>query len=130
MGRTVACTAAPVSRGLLALLVGVVTLLCVLGPARAGAVESPPVAGGPTYAVNASAGLVDQPGGSAAPCGKKAVLETGPQRADSGPRVSPLPASHVTDTGLTRPFAEEGRCRPSGPAPPAPILPLHSVLRI
>lgn len=125
MGRAATRTAAPAARALLALLVGVVTLLCVLGPVRAGAGEASPVVVA-SGVVDASEDFVDQPDGSTAPCGKKALLETGPHRADS----PPLPASHVPDTGLNRLPAEDTRCRPIGPAPPAPILPLHSVLRI
>src|SRR5690606_9451875 len=66
-------------RGVLALLVAVVALLCVFGHAERGGPGPPPSAAQHVHAPTASEGS----GGTAAPCGKKVLVDHSAQRAES-----------------------------------------------
>ncbi|MEV8128751.1 hypothetical protein AB0P07_32670 [Streptomyces sp. NPDC085944] len=140
-------------RGVLALLVGVVALLCVFGHAERGGQDAlPPTAERPHAVANtantadaadaaaaARAGVavaavdtVAEPSdGAAAPCGKKAVGDHGVQRAEN----PPPPSTSGGRAGLASPDTDSAPlvsqhfgASAGGPDPPPATL--HSVLRI
>ncbi len=137
-------------RGVLALLVGVVALLCVFGHAERGGQDAlPPTAERPHAVANTvdaaaaaeAARAVDtvtavdtvaEPSDdAAAPCGKKAVGDHGVQRAEN----PPPPSTSGGRAGLASPdtdpaplVAQHFGASAGGPDPPPATL--HSVLRI
>ncbi|MFE5260476.1 hypothetical protein [Streptomyces coelicoflavus] len=124
-------------RGALALLVGVVALLCVFGHAeRAGQGTPPPSAervqtlvAATTTATNAVA--AEPADGAAAPCGKKAVGDHSVQRAEN----PPPPSTSGGRSGLATPHTDPApllsqHFGPSAGGPDPPPATLHSVLRI
>ncbi len=130
-------------RGALALLVGVVALLCVFGHAERGGQDALPPAAERLHAVAntadaaeaAHAAAVDtvaEPSdGAAAPCGKKAVGDHGAQRAEN----PPPPSTAGGRAGLASPDTDPARLvsqhsgASAGGLDPPPAT-LHSVLRI
>lgn len=111
-------------RGVLALLVAVVALLCVFGHAERGGPGAPP-----STAERVHAPAVAEPSdGAAAPCGKKAIADPSVQRAENPPpsAACPGPASLHTDPA---PSASQRSGTLSGSPAPPPVT-LHSVLRI
>ncbi|QUW94397.1 MULTISPECIES: hypothetical protein [unclassified Streptomyces] len=139
-------------RGVLALLVGVVALLCVFGHAERGGQDAlPPTAERPhtvantvdaaaaaeaaravdTFAVAAVDTVAEPSDDAAAPCGKKAVGDHGVQRAEN----PPPPSTSGGRAGLASPdsdpaplVAQHFGASAGGPDPPPATL--HSVLRI
>ncbi|MFE2461760.1 hypothetical protein [Streptomyces sp. NPDC059402] len=143
-------------RGALALLVGVVALLCVFGHAERGgqdafpstaerlhAVANTAVAADATdaagaahaaeaaHAVAAVDTVAEASDGAAAPCGKKAVGDHGAQRAEN----PPPPSTSGGRAGLASPDTDPAPlasqhfgASAGGPDPPPATL--HSVLRI
>lgn len=112
-------------RGVLALLVAVVALLCVFGHAE-GAGQGAPL----TATQSGPADTVAEPSdGGAAPCGKKAVADPGAQRAaELTPPSAPCPAAVSSPVDSAPSVARHAGVLSGSPAPPP--LPLHSVLRI
>ena len=111
-------------RGVLALLVGVVALLCVFGHVERGEPDTPPF-----IAEHMHVPTVAEPSdGAAAPCGKKAIADHSAQRAENPPPSSscPGPASLYTDPAPS--VSRHSGVLSEGPAPPPTTL--HSVLRI
>ncbi|NEB14101.1 hypothetical protein G3I32_35635 [Streptomyces coelicoflavus] len=125
-------------RGALALLVGVVTLLCVFGHAeRDGQGTQPPTAERVQTLVVAAthaathAVAAEPSDGAAAPCGKKAVGDPSVQRAEN----PPPPSTSGGRSGLASPHTDPAplvsqHCGPSAGGPDPPPATLHSVLRI
>ncbi|MCX5034686.1 hypothetical protein OHA99_07635 [Streptomyces coelicoflavus] len=127
-------------RGALALLVGVVALLCVFGHAeRDGQGTPPPTAErvqtlvvAATNATHAANAVAAQPSdGAAAPCGKKAVADHSVQRAEN----PPPPSTSGGRSGLASPHTDPApllsqHVGPSAGGPDPPPATLHSVLRI
>ncbi|MEV5448442.1 hypothetical protein [Streptomyces sp. NPDC052535] len=145
-------------RGVLALLVGVVALLCVFGHAERGGQDAlPPTAERPhavantvdaaaaaeaarpvdtvtavdTVAVAAVDTVAEPSDDAAAPCGKKAVGDHGVQRAEN----PPPPSTSGGRAGLASPdtdpaplVSQHFAASAGGPDPPPATL--HSVLRI
>ncbi|MGW7336162.1 hypothetical protein [Streptomyces sp. NPDC054808] len=137
-------------RGVLALLVGVVALLCVFGHAERGGQDAlPPTAERPHAVANtvdaAAAAEAARPvdtvtavdtvaepsDDAAAPCGKKAVGDHGVQRAEN----PPPPSTSGGRAGLASPdtdpaplVSQHFGASAGGPDPPPATL--HSVLRI
>ncbi|MEV7796624.1 hypothetical protein [Streptomyces sp. NPDC087512] len=112
-------------RGVLALLVAVVGLLCVFGHVERGGGQDTSL----PVAEHAHALTVSEASdGTAPPCGKKGIADHSGQRAET-------PSSSATCPGTASPHSEPAHppSRHSGilagsPAPPP--APLHSVLRI
>ncbi|EHN75426.1 hypothetical protein ACIP29_11160 [Streptomyces coelicoflavus] len=121
-------------RGALALLVGVVALLCVFGHAeRAGQDTPPPTAERVQTLVVATTNAVaaEPPDDAAAPCGKKAVSDHNVQRAEN----PPPPSASGGRSGLASPHTDPAplpsqHFGPSAGGPDPPPATLHSVLRI
>ncbi|GAA1294158.1 hypothetical protein GCM10009579_70370 [Streptomyces javensis] len=112
-------------RGVLALLVAVVALLCVFGHAdRDGSGTHPPVAQH-VHVPTASEGS----GGTAAPCGKKVIVDHSTQRVESPSSKASCPGPAAPHTAPTTSLSQHSGILSGGPAPPPPTT-LHSVLRI
>lgn len=112
-------------RGVLALLVAVVALLCVFGHAERGGPGTPPSAAQHVHAPTASEGS----GGAAAPCGKKVLADHSAQRAESVAPTASCPGPAALHTAPTPSHSQLSGMLSGGPAPPPPTT-LHSVLRI
>ncbi|WP_328563240.1 hypothetical protein [Streptomyces coelicoflavus] len=117
-------------RGALALLVGVVALLCVFGHAERDGQGAPPSTAERVQTVAAVA-VAEPSDGAAAPCGKKAVGDHSVQRAEN----PPPPSTSGGRSGLASPHTDPAplvsqHFGPSAGGPDPPPATLHSVLRI
>ncbi len=112
-------------RGVLALLVAVVALLCVFGHAERGGSGTHPSA---VQQVHAPA-LSEGPGGTAAPCGKKMIADHSAQRAENVSPMASCPGPAVPHSVPALFLSQHSGMLSGGPAPPPPPT-LHSVLRI
>lgn len=112
-------------RGVLALLVAVVALLCVFGHVESGGPGTHPSVAQHVHAPTASDGSE----GKAAPCGKKVLADHSVQRADSPSSTASCLGPAAPHTVSTPSLSQHSATLPGGPAPPPPTT-LHSVLRI
>ena len=111
-------------RGVLALLVAVVALLCVFGHAEREGPGAPPA-----VAERVDTLTVAEPSdGAAAPCGKKVIADHNAQRAENTPPSAARPGSEPLPTAPVPRTPPHSGVSSAGPAPP-PVT-LHSVLRI
>ncbi len=111
-------------RGVLALLVAVVALLCVFGHAERGGPTPPSVA----QQVHAPT-VFEGSGGTAAPCGKKVIADHSAQRAERVSSTASCPGPAALHTAPAPSLSQHSGMLSGGPAPPPPTT-LHSVLRI
>ncbi|MFH8439839.1 hypothetical protein ACH4D3_01230 [Streptomyces sp. NPDC018026] len=118
-------------RGVLALLVAVVGLLCVFTHAESGArgMPAPTAERVQTSAAAAAAAAVAEPSdGAAAPCGKKAIGDSSVQRAENPPPSAAFPRATSPHTDPAPLVPQHFGVFAGGPDPPSPTL--HSVLRM
>lgn len=112
-------------RAVLSLLVAVVALLCVFGHVqRDGSLPRTSAA----ELVHPST-FLEASSGTSAPCGKKAVADQTPQRAENTSQVSDCSGCPTSRTGAVAFHEPCSGTYSAGPAPPPPPS-LHSVLRI
>lgn len=109
----------------LALLVTVVSLLCLFGRVGHGEPLVQPAAAERAHAAVAS----EASDASPSPCGRKTIAEHSVQRAESAPPAAGCPDHAVARTGAAAVPAQAPVTWSGGPAPPPPTS-LHSVLRI
>lgn len=112
-------------RGVLALLVAVMALLCVFGHTERGGPGTHPSVAQHVHAPTAS----DESGGTAAPCGKKVIADQSAQRAESPPSTASFPGPATPHSAPSTSLSQHFGTLSGGPAPPPPPT-LHSVLRI
>lgn len=112
-------------RGVLALLVAVVALLCVFGHAERDASPSHPAAAqGPQVTAASEVSAAPE-----APCGKKAIADSSAQRTESAPPTTGGVGALTPDVAAVPFCVQHSGSLSGGPAPPPPAT-LHSVLRI
>ncbi|MCW5251440.1 hypothetical protein IBX28_13090 [Streptomyces sp. SHP 1-2] len=111
--------------GALALLVAVVSVLCVLGRADRSEPSAPLSAKDRVH----SAAVFEPSDAGSTPCGGKAVADHGAQRAEGSSPPVALPGPALPDDGCAPGPPRRPGVLPGGPAPPPPTT-LHSVLRI
>ena len=118
-------------RGVLALLVAVVGLLCVFAHAESGARGTPVPTAGRAHTAPAPAAAVaaaEPSDGAAAPCGKKAIGDSSVQRAENPPPSAAFPRATSPHTDPAPLVSQHFGVFAGGPDPPPPTL--HSVLRM
>ncbi|CAL9612078.1 hypothetical protein [Streptomyces sp. NPDC088935] len=117
-------------RGVLALLVAVVALLCVFGHVERAGPGTPQSAAEPARTPVAAVAAVDAApsDGAEAPCRKKGIGDHSVQRAENPPPSAPLPRALSPHTGSAPLVSQYFGAAAGGPDPPPSTL--HSVLRI
>ena len=126
MKRATARRPAPAGfRGVLALLVAVVALLCVFGHAER---DGPRTDLSVAQQVHAPA-VSEEADETAAPCGKKVTVDHSAQRAAGVSLMASCPGPAAPDFAPALSLSQHSGMLSGGPAPPPPTT-LHSVLRI
>ncbi|MEU4981765.1 hypothetical protein [Streptomyces sp. NPDC021969] len=124
------------SRGVLALLVAVVGLLCVFAHTESGARGTPAptaervhtAAAAAAEQSDGAAAAAEPSDGAAAPCGKKAIGDSSVQRAENPPPSAAFPRATSPHTDPAPLVPQHFGVFAGGPDPPPPTL--HSVLRM
>ncbi|MFD7063383.1 hypothetical protein [Streptomyces sp. NPDC059906] len=114
-------------RGVLALLVAVVGLLCVFAHAESGARGTPAPTAERVHTA-AAAAAAEPSDGAAAPCGKKAIGDSSVQRAENPPPSAAFPRATSPHTDPAPLVPQHFGAFAGGPDPPPSTL--HSVLRM